>query len=374
MDELRTINPANLVSDGPSNARWFAYDETQWPNRPTQTCRESVLNLEGESDRVACATTTYHEATGQWATITETGWTGPTPEDAVSQTRTSTRTFYGGTFTTPAFDPGGAFDPSWLFEPQPEDLVRSTDGPRDDVSDVRQFVYYPEVDVAGTPVPEHWRGQLAAEMDALGFVTRYEDYDKWGNARRIIGPTGITTERTFDEYGRVLTSTLVANAGCNPLDDPLCSENLITTTTYEPGGGPLSTVTSPGGTVTEYGYDELGRVLTTDRGPAAGDMRERMENEFDPVTGLKVRDSRFGWDSGWTERSRTEYDHYLTGQLIMVERPRSAADSDPSQEHYTYDVAGRMETLQDANQTRQTWSTSYDGLGRLETVWQLAGF
>ena len=31
-------------------------------------------------------------------------------------------------------------------------------------------------------------------MDTEGHVTRFEDYDAWGNARRIVGPTGIVTE------------------------------------------------------------------------------------------------------------------------------------------------------------------------------------
>jgi RHS repeat-associated protein len=367
VDELRLINPENLVSGAASNAQWYAYEDPAWPTRPTQVCRQSVLQLDGESDRVTCRSIFYHQASGQWATIAETGWTGVSPEDAVFETRTTIRTFYSAAVTLPVFEPGGAFDPSWLAEPQPVDMVRSSDGPREDVNDIRKYVYYPEVET----VPADWRGRLAAEMDPLGFVTRYEDYDEWGNARRIVGPTGVVTERSFDRYGRVLTSTLVAGAGCDPVDDPLCSENLVTNTTYEPGGGPLATVTSPGGAVTEYAYDDFGRVLTTDRGPGPGDMRERLENEYDPVTGLKIRDSRLAREAGWVERSRTEYDHYLNGQLVLVERPRFDNDQDPSAEHYTYDVAGRIETVQDPNHTAPNVQYEYDDLGRLETVWQV---
>jgi YD repeat-containing protein len=273
----------------------------------------------------------------------------------------------------PAFGPGGAFDPAWLTVAQPINLVRSTDGPRADVADVVQFVYYPVVEVLGAPVPENWRGRLAARMNSLGYITRYEDHDQWGNARRIVGPTGVTTELTYDDLGRVLTQTLVGGEGCEPADDPLCTTDLVTTSTYGPGGGPIESVTSPGGPVTEYDYDSLGRMLTTDRGSAPGSMLERTENEYDPVTGLRIRDSRLGYGSGpgWVEHSRTIYQHYLTGQLVLVERPRFDGDASPSEEHYTYDVAGRIGTVQDPNHTAPNIEYFYDPAGRLERVRQL---
>jgi YD repeat-containing protein len=157
------------------------------------------------------------------------------------------------------------------------------------------------------------------------------------------------------------------------LDDSLCTADLVTTTTYEPGGGPLESVTSPGGSVTEYAYDDFGRMLTTDRGPALGAMFERIENEYDAVTGLRVRDSRLAFEAGagWVEHSRTEFEQYLTGQLVMVERPRFEADPAPSEEHYTYDVAGRIAAVQDPNHTSPNVEYVYDPLGRLRHVRQL---
>jgi RHS repeat-associated protein len=373
IDELEALGAADVVATDAHQIMWYAYDDPNWPDRPTQICRSSVLQLEGQNDRVACSSTTYDPLTGQWTSSTESGWTGQSAAEAVLESRTTARTFYGGSFTLPAFDPGGAFDPAWMAVAQPENLVRSIDGPRTDVADVVRFVYYPVADVLGAPVPEDWRGYLAAQMDPLGNVTRYEDYDQWGNARRIVGPTGITTEMTFDNLGHVLTRTLVGGEGCDPADDPLCTTDLVTTSTYGPGGGPIESVTLPSGTVTEYAYDSLGRILTTDRGPAAGMMLERMESEYDPVTGLRIRDSRLGYESGpgWVEHSRTEYQHYLTGQLVMVQRPRFEDDPAPSEEHHSYDVAGRVATVQDPNHTAPNVEYVYDPLGRLALVRQL---
>ena len=83
-------------------------------------------------------------------------------------------------------------------------------------------------------------GRLAAVKDPLGHITHYEDYDEWGNARRVIDPNGVISERTFDPVGRVLTSTVVAGGGCDPVVDPLCTTNLVTTYTYQPGYGSLA--------------------------------------------------------------------------------------------------------------------------------------
>jgi len=373
VDELASFGAADLTPTDAYRAVWFAYDDANWPDKPTQVCRSSVLQFAGQNDRVSCRSTTYDPGTGQMTSSTETGWSGQSTATAALISRTTTRTFYGGAFPTAAFDPGGLFDPAWVTAAQPENLVRSSDGPRSDVADVVQYVYYPVVEVPEAPVPLPLRGRLAAQMDPLDNITRYEDYDEWGNARRIVGPTGIVTELTFDSFGRPLTSTVVGGEGCDPIDDPLCTTDLITTSTYEPGGGPLESVTSPGGVVTEYSYDSFGRILTTDRGPSVSELLERVENEYDPITGLRVRDSRLAYDagSGWVEHSRTKYDHYITGQLIRVDRPRLEDDPSPSEEHYAYDVAGRMATLQDPNHTSANVEYLYDPLGRLERVRQL---
>ena len=82
---------------------------------------------------------------------------------------------------------------------------RTVDGPRTDVSDTSDFVYYP-VDPA---VPAALRGRLAAARNPAGHVTRYEDHDLFGNPRRVIDPNGVVEERTYDALGRLATSTLL---------------------------------------------------------------------------------------------------------------------------------------------------------------------
>ncbi len=372
-DQLMALGAFDLVRTDASSTHWYAYDDQSWPDRPTQVCQTSVLETSPESERWACRSVTYHSATGEWASIAESGWTGISGDEAALETRSTTRTFYSATDPLPAFDPGGAFDAAWLAVAQPEGMVRAVDGPRSDIIDVTEYVYYPAADVPGAPVPADWRGRLAAERDAEGGITRYSDYDPWGHPRRIVDPGGVTTESTYDAAGRLMTATIVGGAGCDSGADPLCSSDLVTSNAYEPGGGPLESVTSPAGAVSVYDYDSWGRALTIDRGPSEVDLRARQESVYDPTTGLRTRQSLLAYEpgAGWVEHSRTTYGYHPSGQLEVVERPRSASDGAPPGEHFTYDVVGRMSSVQDANHEEPNVAYEYDPLGRLAQVSQL---
>src|SRR5204863_8779259 len=126
------------------------------------------------------------------------------------ETHTTTTTLYA-MGDTAAFTPGGAFQSAWLTLPQPTGEKKSIDGPRTDVSDVTQFVYYP----IDSSVPGAWRGRLAAVRNALGQITRLQDYVVFGHSTTVIDPNGITTRSTYYAFGRMATSTIAAIAGCN---------------------------------------------------------------------------------------------------------------------------------------------------------------
>jgi YD repeat-containing protein len=364
-DGLIGLAGTTLTQTEAYGATWYAYDDANWPDRPTQVCRYSTLQDGGEP-RTTCRFQIYDVDTGQWLTSTVSGWTGQSAAAAVEEARTTTRTLYDGVLTA-AFDPGGSFNPAWLSLPQPSGKVQAIDGPRSDVVDQTLLVYYP----TDLSVPADLRGQLAAQRDPEGGITRYEDYDSWGHARRMVGPTGITTESTYDDLGRVLTSKIVANAGCNSVDDPLCSTDLVTTYAYEANGGPLSTITSPEGNVTHFEYDTYGRTLDKSRGPSVGDLRERMHSVYDPVTGLLTESTTDRMEAGWVEYSRTDYQHTSSGQVDVVTRPRYDGDLTPSVETYVFDAAGRIESLEDPNHDDPNTTYEYDPLGRLTMVRQL---
>lgn len=107
-------------------------------------------------------------------------------------------------------------------------------GARNEV-ELTSFVYYP-VDPS---VPPLWRGRLAAVRNAAGHVTRFEDYDLFGNATRIVDPNGVVTERLFDALGRTHATTIKGVAGCDTSADVLCATPLVTTSTYFTAAGPI---------------------------------------------------------------------------------------------------------------------------------------
>src|SRR6185369_13662638 len=212
-----TLSTAPLVASPASVTRTISYDPV-WHDRPALITTASVLPPSGTRTEAM----TYDAMTGTLLTQTTTGWTGP-QSAPVQEQHTTTTALYGGTEGA-AFTPGGLFDPSWLVLPQPAGMRKSFDGPRTDVNDVTQFVYYP----IDENVPAAWRGHLAAVRNAAGHITRYENYDAFGNAQRIVDPNGVATVLTFDHLGRALTTTVMGVSGCDTSADPLCATNLTT--------------------------------------------------------------------------------------------------------------------------------------------------
>ena len=352
-----------LEPTAPSVLSTLEQQDALWPDRTTAIERPSV-RATGEVSRQEHL---LHAASGTIVRTTTRGWTGETP---VESERSTVTTLYGecgsGNCPTddphaPAFAPGGAFQSAWLSLPQPQWLAKSVDGPRLDAQDVTSFVYYP-VDAS---VPALLRGQLAATRNAAGHIVRYEDYDVFGSATRVVDANGVATELTFDDLGRLATSTTKGVSGCNVGEDPLCATDLTTTRTYDPDAGPVRLEQRPGGGVTAYTYDTRGRVQTVSRGPAENDLRERLEMTYDPLTGLRSLERTLANESGtWVEKRRQSFAYDAHSRLQTLTHADGAAV------HYTYDPDGRLATVRDENHTTPNTLYAYDPAGRLATVRQ----
>lgn len=335
----------------------YEHGDGLWPDRITAMERPSVLHATG----VRRDEYTYHPATGAVMSTSAQGWT---EDPAVAAERLTQNTFYEVASATPAFTPGGSFQSAWLSLPQPSGLRKSVDGPRTDVQDVTSYVYYP-IDAT---VPALLRGRLAATKNAVGHISRIEDYDLFGHAIRMVDANGVATEFTFDDMGRLLTSTVKAVSGCNTTLDPLCATDLTSTRQYS-GAGPLSLEERPGGGVTAYTYDSRGRVATISRGPAENDYRERIEYTYDALTGKKSIEKTLAYESlSWVEKRRETYAYDSRAHLQTVTHSGGAAI------HYAYDAAGKVASIRDENHTAPNTFYSYDPAGRLSKVRQtLAG-
>ena len=351
---------AVLEPSGATVKTTYEHADPLWPDKATAVIRPSV----GAPGQLRGEDYVYDPVTGAVVSATICGWS--TGSSACSE-RTTLTTFYegGAAGLTPAFDPGGSFQSAWLALPQPARLPKSVDGPRADAQDVNSFVYYP-IDPA---VPALLRGRLAATRNAAGHITRYEDYDVFGNVTRGIDPNGVATEMTFDSLGRTATTTTKSVAGCNTTLDPLCATDLTTTQTYSPSSGPLQQQERPGGGVTSYTYDARGRMATVSRGPSAASLRERIETSYDPLTGKKSLERTLAFEGGaWVEKSRQSFAYDTQARLQTVTHADGAAI------HYTYDAEDRIATVRDENHGAPNTAYAYDPAGRLAYVTQtLAG-
>lgn len=345
------LGTASLDATPASATTTYAYGDVNWPDRPTLVTTPSVVNA-GQSRTV---TYTYDLTTGMVLQEQITGWKNATETETI----VSSTALYDGAVPA-AFNPGGNFDPAWLSLPQPAGLKRSFDGPRTDVADVTQWVYYP----IAAAVPPRLRGHLAAVRDAVGNVTRFEAYDAFGDATRVVDPNGVATESTYDTAGRLLTSTLKGVAGCDTAADPLCATDLVTQRTYSPPLGPLASETRPGGGATTYEYDDRRRMTALTRSVSAT-AYERAEYDYDTATGKRSAERyKSGSPGSWTLARSEAFAYDTLARLREIDHP------DGTKIVYTYDAANNVKTVQDERHTTANTTYAYDPLNRLASVGQ----
>lgn len=353
------LDTALLEPTAATVTRTFTYDTT-WYDRVASIETPSLLHL-GWFSSSRIETMSYDPQSGEVVMHNISGLAGGGATVPSQQDRTTMSVaLYDGTEGA-AFVPGGAFQSAWLSLPQPIRLRKSIDGPRDDVNDVTTFVYYP-VDASVTAV---LRGHLAAVRNAAGHITRYEDYDVFGNAQRVVDPNGVASESAFDHLGRVLTTTIKAVSGCDTAADPLCATDLTTTRVYSPATGPLASQADANGNVTVYEYDSRGRIATISRGPSATSLKERIAYTYDTATGRKSVEQYLGMESGsWVEKKRESFAYDSLSRLVTQTHP------DTTTVAYTYDEGGAVATVKDENHSTPNTTYTYDPAQRLASVQQ----
>jgi RHS repeat-associated protein len=353
-----TILGTSLTAVASTITQTTTYGDSAWPDRPTQI---DVTSVSG-STHVKSDSYTYDATTGMVLTYTVSGYTG-LPSLGTSESHTTTTTLYNGTEGA-AFTPGGAFSSSWLTLAQPAGMRKSINGPRTDVTDVTTFVYYP----FNSAVTAADRGHLAAVKNAAGHITRYENYDVFGNATKVVDPNGVASEATFDMLGRPVTSTLKPVSGCSTSADPLCGTDLTTSRAYSSTTGPLASQTDANTNVTTYEYDSRGRLTATSRGPSSSDLRERMEINYDTTSGLKTQDRTYAKESSsWVLKRSESYGYDTFARLTTTTHPDSTTVG------YTYDAASNLKTVKDENHTSANTTYTYDPVGRMSGVAQTLG-
>ncbi len=186
-------------------------------------------------------------------------------------------------------------------------------------------------------------GRQIKVTDGEGNITRYE-YDKVGNVTATIDGNGNRTEYEYDARNRQILMRNVIDGG----------DDIITTTTYDDVGNVLS-VTDSVNNQTSYTYDARNRVITETNELSLS--RTFAYDEANNLTRTIDRNDRvraFSYDNLnrqieeiWLDDNSlpiysTTSSYNAGNELIFITNPDATYN-------YTYDVMGRIETVDNAN-------------------------
>jgi RHS repeat-associated protein len=232
-------------------------------------------------------------------------------------------------------------------------LVKSTNGPRTDVSDVTTYTYRmtDEVSCATAPATCLYRkGDLWRTTNALSQVTETLKYDGAGRPLSVKDPNAVVTDLEYHARGW-LTANKVRGADAGSEGD-----DRITRMEYWPTGL-IKKVTQPDGAFTSYAYDAAHRL--TDITDNAGNTIHYTLDNAGNRTSEDAKDN-----TGALRRTLSRiYNQF--GQL------QTQTDAYAHPTGFTYDANGNADTVTDAR-TRLT-DSDHDPLNRLSRTLQDVG-
>ncbi|MGH8389020.1 MAG: RHS repeat-associated core domain-containing protein [Pseudomonas sp.] len=251
-----------------------------------------------------------------------------------------------------------------------------------------QFEYYAAND-AGCDANGDCRfrkGDLRAEIDALGRRTEYLEYDAFGRAVQVRGIDGVVVEQLFDHDSRVLAETVKGDVPAN---------DRIQLYEYNSTGKPTR-VTEPDGVWTRMHYDSADRLTSVEDAAgnrinyvldgagnrlreevrdSSGVLRRSLDRLFDTAS----RNTRVTGASG--QATQLRYD--AVGNLLETENPAGTVSKStydgagrPTKQiddlgginaemRYEYAANGQVERVVDPKGLATTYA--YDGFGQLTT-------
>lgn len=231
-----------------------------------------------------------------------------------------------------------------------------------------QFEYYAAND-AGCDANGDCRfrkGDLRAEIDALGRRTEYLEYDSFGRAVQVRGIDGVVVEQLFDHDSRVLAETVKGDVPAN---------DRIRLYEYNSTGKPTR-VTQPDGVWTRMHYDSADRLTSVEDAAgnrinyvldgagnrlreevrdSSGVLRRSLDRLFDTAS----RNTRVTGASG--QATQLRYD--AVGNLLETENPAGTVSTS------TYDGAGRpTKQIDDLGGINAEMRYEYAADGQVERV------
>jgi YD repeat-containing protein len=309
-------------------------------------------------------TTTYTYGYAPWPTFA-TGISQPSVAGAAAKVTSRNWTSAETVLTTTVSGHSGG-QPASLTTVTTFDAlhrVLSVDGPRAG-SDVTTRAYYGSADA-----DVNRRGRLRQTTNAAGHTATFDDYDVYGTPRTVVDANSVTTLRTTDARGRVLTTTNKAVAS-----DPNESSDYLSTSTYD-GRDRLVETTSPRGTRTRFVYEDGTNWLTdTVRLDAAGNEVERRHLTLDAAGRKTAEADQLCFTpapacASWVTKRGDSFVYDSNGRLSEVDHAIPAG----SKGVYTYDADGKLAAVKDENHATANTTYAYDELDRLASVAQKLG-
>ncbi|MER5429269.1 LamG-like jellyroll fold domain-containing protein [Streptomyces sp. NPDC002588] len=257
--------------------------------------------------------------------------------------------------TLPSYTPAGASSPNpgttvWTYDSEGNQTSVTTPGGK-----TTSYLYDQIGDLAQITHPD------STKTHAL--------YDKNGEELSATDGTGAQTQATYDFLGRQVTSTTLERY---PSTKTLTTTTSYTATTGNPYGAHASSVTTPGGVKTSYGYNRAGDVTSVTDG-AGNTTHYTYDFQGNPQKTILA-------DGTWTEIdynadgdpvSTRAYDANnsqlwsISQQYDGVGNLIAATDARQHTSHFTYDAAGTItQEIQPVDaSTSITTTFGYDAAG-----------
>ncbi|MBD8528249.1 RHS repeat protein [Pseudomarimonas arenosa] len=265
-------------------------------------------------------------------------------------------------------------------------LLKSIDGPREDVQDITQFQYFTSTDTSGCGLaqgPCHHRGDLARTVNAAGQARVMLRYDAAGRLIEAQDANGVSTVNAYDAQGRLLSST----TGDATQQFEYNARGLLTKRTDAEGPevryqyddrGWLSALIAADGSRIVYERDSAGQVLRERTLNAAGQVTRSSERSYDKRGQLISskdglgRTTLFKYDALGRQTQITDPMGRLTEQRydaagrLVTSIGDAAVAAIRATSHFHYDGAGRLIGVTDPNGLNTLYV--YDDLGQLEQL------
>lgn len=250
--------------------------------------------------------------------------------------------------------------------------LKSSDGPRTDVSDIITYAYYAS-DAADCTSPSglcsYRKGDLWKVINPLGQSHELLAYDGTGRLLKSRDASGVITQVDYDGRGRPLAQKVRGP------DDTVETDDRITRFEYTPSGS-VKKVTLPDGTYVRFTYDTAQRL--TDVTDSVGDT---IHYTLDNAGNRKQEDTQAG---GTTIRRTLSRAFNALGQLATVkdasqnatgirydlnENPDRTTDPLGRKTDRAYDPIGRLtQTLQDVGGLEVKTQIQYTVLNQVAQI------